>query len=317
MKKFWIVLLALGLVAAFAMSASAADVKFSGQYYVQGIYIDNPYFQKDKTVAVQAFYHQRLRIQTEFKVAEGLSLVTRFDALETPWGDTNWSGTGNSNVNRPAWATAKEAGNSNSRVQENIEFERAYIDFTTKIGKFMVGYQNFVAWGTMFLDTHVTFPGIKYIVPIGPVTMVAAVEKRYEYNDGPGLQSDHDNDVYDLGAIYKFGAGDAGLMYQFANNRRTRSTGAASYTTQIHVLNPYVKAKFGSVYVEAEGVYGLGKMANYENAGAGTDVEASAWGAYVHAKADVGPGYVGGMFAYLSGDDPNTADKREGTMAYA
>ncbi len=36
MKKFWIVLIALGLVAAFSISASAADVKFSGSYYVEG-----------------------------------------------------------------------------------------------------------------------------------------------------------------------------------------------------------------------------------------------------------------------------------------
>ena len=47
MKKFWIVLLALGLVAGFAMSASAADVKFSGSYYLLGFYADNPTMNKD------------------------------------------------------------------------------------------------------------------------------------------------------------------------------------------------------------------------------------------------------------------------------
>jgi hypothetical protein len=78
MKKFWIVLLALGLVAGFAMSASAADVKFSGSYYVTGMYIDNPTLlkQENRPYGAQAYYFQRLRVQTEFKVAEGLSLVT-------------------------------------------------------------------------------------------------------------------------------------------------------------------------------------------------------------------------------------------------
>ena len=36
MKKLLVVLLSLGLIVAFGMTASAADVKFSGGYYVVG-----------------------------------------------------------------------------------------------------------------------------------------------------------------------------------------------------------------------------------------------------------------------------------------
>ena len=147
MKKFWIVLLALGLVAGFALSASAADVKFSGSYYVAGIYADKPSMNKDQNsnagavAGPQAFYYQRLRVQTEFRVAEGLNLVTRFDALERRWGDNRWMGTGD---------TYNRLQNGAVQAQENIEFERAYLDFTTKIGRFNVGYQKFVTWGTEF-----------------------------------------------------------------------------------------------------------------------------------------------------------------------
>jgi hypothetical protein len=320
MKKFWIVLLALGLVAGFAMSASAADVKFGGSYYVFGIYADNPSNTKAAKTP-QAFYQQRLRIQTEFKVAEGLSLVTRFDALEKPWGQ--WGGDAwrqdgaiarydvtNRRVDTLGTLTGQV------RVQENIEFERAYIDFTTKIGRFNVGYQNFIAWGTMFLDTHATRPGIKYFVPIGPVVLVAALEKVADSNTGNGTRADADGNIYDLGAIFKFGAGEAGFLYQYGDQRYNRPAGAQ---VQMHIFNPYAKMKFGPVYFEAEGVYGFGKYPDYEFPASLVlaDVDAEAFGLYLHAKADVGPAYVGGIFAFMSGDNAGTADKKEGGFAAA
>jgi hypothetical protein len=311
MKKFLTVLLALGLVAGFAMSASAADVKFSGSYYVYGIYIDNPTFTKNVKTA-QSYYHQRLRLQTEFKIAEGLSLVTRFDALEKDWGQgttaDGWRASNGYDV-----TNRSSQGAVGARTQENIEWERAYIDFTTKIGRFNIGYQNFIAWGTMFLDTHITRPGIKYFVPVGPVTLVAAIEKTVEQSLGTGYRDDADNNIYDLGAIYKFGAGDAGILYQYGDSKAARPLG---YKTTIHLINPYAKMKFGPVYFEAEGVYGFGKWVDSE-VSAIQSVDASALGLYLHAKADFGPAYVGGIAAYMSGDDISTTDKREGTFAAA
>jgi len=41
MRKLWVILLSLGLIMAFAMPAAAVDVKFSGNYYALGGYIDN------------------------------------------------------------------------------------------------------------------------------------------------------------------------------------------------------------------------------------------------------------------------------------
>jgi hypothetical protein len=327
MKKFWIVLLALGLVAGFAMSASAADVKFSGQYYVYGMYIDNPSLkaQDSKTNADQqalAFYQQRLRMQTEFKIAEGLALVTRFDALEKQWGygsstrANGWRASDGYDVTNRA-----STGLAGMRTQENIEFERAYIDFTTKFGRFNVGYQNFVAWGTMFLDTHLTRPGIKYFVPFGPLTVVAAIEKAVEQN-AAALKTDSDYNIYDLGVIYKFSKGDAGFLYQYGDVRFMRDQTAALggwWQRKLNIFNPYVRANFGAVYFEAEGVYGFGDWTKGDTADANNatpaTVTATAVGLYLHAKGNLGPAYVGGQFVYMSGDDPATTDKREGSVA--
>jgi hypothetical protein len=319
MKKFWIVLLALGLVAGFAMSASAADVKFSGSYYVYGMYVDNPGLrpQEARTISPQAFYQQRLRMQTEFKVAEGLSLVTRFDALEKPWGygyagvtADSWR-VGGALANAFDVTNRQSAGVGTARVQENLEFEYAYLDFTTKIGRFNIGYQNFINWGTVFLNTDAAIPGIKYFVPIGPVTLVAAIEKRVDQNAGATGTSDADGNVYDIGGIFKFGAGEAGLLYQFGDRKENRPFG---FKTQLHIINPYAKMKFGPVFIEAEGVYGWGKLADSELA-ALPNVDAEAVGLYIMAKADIGPAYVGGIFAYMRGDDQSTTNKVEGTLA--
>ena len=48
MKKFLVVLLSLGLIVAFGATASAADVKFGGSYYVVGVYENNPLLSPDE-----------------------------------------------------------------------------------------------------------------------------------------------------------------------------------------------------------------------------------------------------------------------------
>ena len=47
MKRFWLVLLSLGLVLAFSASAMAVDVQFSGSFYAAGMYLDKTSFNKD------------------------------------------------------------------------------------------------------------------------------------------------------------------------------------------------------------------------------------------------------------------------------
>lgn len=312
MKKFWIVIAAMGLIMAFSASAFAVDVKFSGSYYVAGVYVDKPSMDSNQNtttgaIGPQALYYQRLRVETTFKVQEGLSLVTRFDALEKRWGDSRWAGTGDTYNRTNAAGTA--------RIQENIEFERAYLDFTTKIGQFKVGYQQVSnTWGTQFGDTDVTRAAIKYYIPVGPVTLMAAIEKGQsgDSNVGVGTASDADSNIYDLAAVYKFGNGDAGLLYQKTINKTNRPTNR--YYTDLNFFIPYAKMKFGPIYVEGEAYVGFGDLRKFDTAGAGADISAQQYALYLHAKGDIGPAYVGGMFVYISGDDPATTNKVEGSL---
>jgi hypothetical protein len=326
MKKFWIVMLAMGLFMAFTMPAFAAlggvDVQFSGDYRVRGWYDDNigSYgdFSKDSVNKGQAFYDNRLRVETTFKIAEGLKLVTRFNALENKWGQKlNYSGD-----------TAIPANNNN----DNISFERAYVSLTTGLGALNVGYQDWQRFGTQFADSDLTFPGIKYINTFGPLTIIAGMEKISEsqtrnvgswwgstngnqaYNSG---YVDVDTDVYDLGFIYMFKGGDAGVLYQYYHvNEFSQAATQSSlpFRMTIHLFDGYGKYKIGPFYVEAEGFmatgtyYDFGNNSNYHN------VSLEAYGLYINAEVDLKPAYAGVKYAYVTGDDYNDPNKASGTV---
>ncbi len=353
MKKLWIALLSATIIFAIAMPASAVDVKFSGTYHVWGVYEKNHSLLDNENwlnanggllgtaqqYGSQAFFQQRLRVQTEFKVVEGLTLVTRFDALEKKWGDRRWAGA----VDSTSRAQVPSAVDTSIKTQENIEFERAYVDFNTGIGKFLVGYQNFIAFGTLFGDSFGTRAGIKYLAPIGPVTIIAAWEKATENNNGRGTSvtngvavqpfyADADADVFDLGFVYKGKAIEAGAIWQWGRNATGRFAvgalgGDLGTMTNIHVLDPYFKATFGPVYIEGEAAILYGKT-QWENpltatvageipgvSGAGTlvtDIDMFGYGLYLGARADFAPVYFGLQFAYITGDDPATPEKKEG-----
>ena len=166
MKKLLVILLSLGLLVAFSMTASAADVKFSGQYYASGVYENNRTFRDtDQGAYSRAFIWNRARVQTVFQVAEGLSFTTRFDAFEKQWGAVNRS----SNTTEDKSNSGK-VNSLGTTLQENIEMEHAYVTFKTRIGQFQVGYQAADEWGTGFADTPGSRPRALFTTAFGPMT---------------------------------------------------------------------------------------------------------------------------------------------------
>ena len=362
MKRFLVFLLLLGLIMAFAMPAAAVDVKFGGSYYAWGWYVDNPSVldknEQANTVGAanttgpssswnnnskrgpNAWYSQRFRLTTEFQVVEGLKLVTRFDALEKRWGDQGWANIGDtqSRAQVPQGSPGANGFNTTAKAQENIEWERAYLDFNVPFGKFQVGYMQFLTWGTAFLDTDFTAGGIRYYYNQGPWQAVAAVEKRSEYvglNAGNiGIANDADRDLYDLGVTYKFAPGQAGILYQYMRSAENKWQQANGYLSQLNGIFPYVKLNFGNFYLEGEAMYGFGNLRSYQSTSAvptggtantnrpgGTsannpaqNVGLSAYGAFIHGKYNFKPAYVGAKFVYVSGDDNSNSDKATGSI---
>lgn len=303
MKRFWVVLLSIGLILGFAMSASAADVKFSGSYYAQGVYEDRPTLKKDIGPST-ALYFQRLRVLTEFKVAEGLKLVTRFDALERVWGDNVSASTGQSGM----WGSG----------EQNLRWELAYVDFNTAVGLWRVGYALTGTFGTVFGDDTDFRPQIGWFGQFGPFIPFAKIEKWGESSYGPktagttGLEAaDRDYDRYYVGVIYKQAPVDAGILYRYIRNAYFRPVAAAGEAlVSCHTFNPYVIADVGPVKLQAEAGYLTGKQ-EYGTAGL-KDYDLEGAGVGLLADANFGPLSVGATFAWVRGDDPDTKDKNEG-----
>jgi len=318
MKKFLVVLLSLGLIVAFGATASAADVKFGGSYYVVGVYENNPNLTPSELgyqTYSRSFFYQRVRLQPVFAIADGLTFTARMDALEKQWGNTNYKGGVDDLTSSRRDQTGVIA--QSQKIQESLEFERAYVTFMTGIGVFQVGYQNVDDWGTDFSDYSNSRPRIAFQTKAGPVTIAFAYEKLYETDTAgaggpaytgvaPTYAGGSNNDTYAISGTYNGKGIEAGLLYKYYALNWNAAAAANPYKTQRNLLSPYVKATFGPVYIEGELAYWFGKSAAYETVtGVATkeDVKLQAYGAYLKGKFNIGPAYVGALFAYSSGND--------------
>ncbi len=302
MKRFWLVLLSVGLIVTFNTTAFAVDVKFSGSYFAAGAYVDKLNVVKNQTNSSStAFYFQKLQMTTEFVAAPGLSFITRANIMERVWGGP-----------RSAPNTTLDSGSSATRAEnENIGFDYAYINYNSPIGQWFIGYQNDHIWGTTFGDSSTPEGKITYILPMGKFTLLAAIVKvidnSFTATNPASTQTDGDFDEYGIAGFYTGKNWEAGLLYIYYNNASTRTTSNlpnVSFKNRFHTLQPYAKAVFGPVAVQAELNYYFGK--NEYDAPGSTNADISSLAGFIDVLGTFGRFYVGGIFAYVQGqgDDP-------------
>jgi hypothetical protein len=339
MKKLWIVLLSVALIMAFAMPVCAADVKFSGSYIAQGYYDNNRALLKDGGASVSNIW-QRLRVQTDFQVQEGLKLTTRFDAMEKIWGAPRTpvvytSTTTGGIVSSLGGNTGLDSAGNNQEA-ENIKFEHVYVSANLFGGLLRVGYQQQSVFGTAFGDSgDSTYgPRIRYDYVAGPWTFIVLWDKiegtQYYAPGGPAAnvgvntyQVDATAEKYVGAFMYSWSKGNTGLLFYYYLLSQTAgaypyygTAGATStsdltgYKGQFWVFDPYVKAQLGPVYLEAEVLYWTGKGRKSDVVG-GQDINRDGASAYVSATVDFAPMYAGINLIYAAGDDRGTTDKDE------
>ncbi len=326
MKRFWLVMLSLGIVLAFSAQAFAVDVKFSGDFYVAGMYVDKTTLNstdwqsivKEKEVdhAVgpsTGFFYQRLRLETDFVVSPGLTLITRFDAMERIWGGKR------ATVATPAAAAADSA--QTGYENENIAFDWAYINYVSPIGIFDVGYMEDGRTGTVFGDNYVPAGRIKYAYTSGPATIKAAytklVDRSLSTTNNAQTYTDVDYEKWAIEGVYAWKDGKAGMQityYRDAQNRPPvgNTVSPGNYLKRYLQFTPYAIAKIGPVTLQAELIYATGRANDYD--GAADDVSLDNIAGWVDATADFNQFYFGGTIAYVSGDDPDTRHQEGGTL---
>jgi len=331
MKKFWLVLLSLGLVMAFSVSAFAVDVKVGAEYYVGGLYLNkisvDDGFQNwaGRTGSLNpstAFFFQRLRVGTDFVVSPCLKLVTQFDAMERIWGGAR-ANTWQSNQD---YAFSESAG---TRAEtENIAMRLAYIDYTSPVGLFKVGYMEDYTFGTVWGDRASGVPAgqIQYFMQSGPFVGFVGYAKEkddsysavssgswYWLNRLNATRTDRDLDSYRIAGIYNFKGGETGLLFLWNRDASNRGTASGAYLQNIFLVDPFVKAKIGPVAIQAELLWFTGDAMKFE--GSGNTVNVNHLNAFVDATANFGMFYAGGSIAYVQGQNPSDTDKLEGNVA--
>ncbi len=218
MKKRILAAVLFLVVVGFSLPAMALDVNFSGELYVEGILnTSENMLESDKT---SDYRQMRLRVKTDFKISDKLSLTTRFDALEKVLSSSD---SAFDNV-------SGGKGFDEDIDDDNIDFDRAYISYISPIGLFQVGRMEGVTWGTSFCDDESDTDRIKYVLPIpmadGKLYIGAVAEKVTENDKGTEF-SDLDNDKYYIGVTYKTANYSTGLLTAFYNFKRFQDPGQA------------------------------------------------------------------------------------------
>jgi hypothetical protein len=313
MKRFWLVLLSLGLIMAFSASAFAVDVKFSGSYVTAGAYLDKTNLIKEDNVGAlgaTAFYFQKLQLTTEFVACPGVSLFTRANIMERVWGAAR-SDADRGSFNGSAATVAEN---------ENIGFDFTYIKYQSPIGVFLVGYQADSTWGTVFANSEAARGKISYAVPIGNFIVGAAVTK---YTDNSFVRDkqyadvDVDSDKYSLFGRYAGKNIEGGLLVNYYSDATTAPTSSAfpaeTYKGKYWNFQPYAKAKVGPVAIQAELTYFFGDVQQYNNGNIPNKIKVNSLAGWVDALATFGPVYFGGTIAYAQG--PDSSNDKVANMA--
>jgi len=305
MKRFWLVLLSLGLVMAFSVSAFAVDVKVGAEYYAAGMYLNKTNLADQDTNPSTAFFYQRWRVGTDFIVSPSLKLVTRFDAMERMWGGV-----------RSNPGTGLDTLSAGTRAEnENIAFDLLYAHYDSPIGTFKVGYQIDAAWGTIFMDSSMPRGTVAWSLTKGPMFYYLGFkkfdDKSYSAVTTTTTQTDVDRDKYALAVKYTGQSFDTGLLGGWARDARSKPTNNS--LTFFYYLQPYVKATFGPVKIQAEIDYFWGDVPKDSTDITVPNKKLELLAGWVDATATFGNFYAGGSVAYVSGDDPSTTDKLEGS----
>ena len=311
MKKVLSTVAAFGLVAGMATTAAALDFTVSGDYEVEGYYLDRG---------------------TSAAAPAGDNFDGGFDVTDNPGEDTTsdafWLHTFNLNgamkvndkitvrtklriIDESVWGTNSEIDES----ETDADFHHLCMDYMSPVGKIRVGRTPAGPYGTDYLDIDTRANRVMWW-PVWipkPWTVLVFLQKSAE-EDGiestaAGASADEDRDLYDFRLYHKTENHDSGIRYVFDNNKTD-----PNFAVQGHTFHLYGKYKLMQNYwFNAEFRYALGEVEDQISA-APSDLDIDAFGAYVDVGGKFGNLAVGGSYVYASGDDNSGDDDIESLM---
>jgi len=279
MRKLFVALLALGLVVALAMPASAFDSIFGG-YWRTRMYTEQNYTGEDQTEAADVTQvDTRTRLYYTAKFSDNFKFVNKFE-FDTVWGDT-------------------VGGDIGTDGKGTIELKHSYADFTLAPVNVKVGLQAWVLGRGFLFDDD----GAGLTITYAKDNLVVPFVWLKAYEGGYGKDAnDKDVDIYVLAPVIKMDKITLSpyVVWETSEDISGWLPLLGAEKTNVYYLGADVDAALGKANVWFTGIYEFGSA---DPVGGGDSVDVSAWLVALGADAAVGPASVHGQFIYATGED--------------
>jgi hypothetical protein len=294
MKKFTTIFLAGALVFAAAGQASAA-LETSGEFRARAWYLKN-YVASDKSTEM---WDQRLRLNLDWPIAEGVKVHARADLNEGMWGDTILDPP--TTVDGSIVASPKAAKNP-AVAWDHMNLEFAVPQTPVAI---TVGRQN-ANWGTgnwVGVDNRDRF---KITAKFGDTVALYTYDKYTEVFGLHDTLSLDDRRQHSVGVVSKLAGWNVGLIYGIVLDETNPTV-----DFMLNGFDGYAMGKIGPVTTNFEVAYAVGTN---DFAAAGVpDQDLSGMLVYGGVFMPVSALTLGFEGCYAAGDDPTTT-KNEGSL---
>jgi hypothetical protein len=313
MKKLICAAAAFGLVAGVAATASALDLTVSGQYFIQGNWMEsadgsgmNPY--NDEAGSQDGWNHTFL-FKPTLKVNDKIVVKSDIRFLK----DTDYGTIGAQGPSQ----TGPDLGiKSDGR---SIDVHKLWMEYESPIGKMRFGRTPAAAWMGAYLNSPSNGDRI-YLFPKmeKPWSSYVFYQKVTE-NDWFDGMSDSDYDLYEGSIIYTTKETKAALGGDFFNDRTASDTGnpQTSFDRQRYRIKAYLKQTMADWWFEAEASYDFGDWADYDDETLNSDMDVDTWAFQLAAGTSMDNLKITGLYFYASGDDDLTDDDMENALGGA
>lgn len=267
------------MMVAFAATAFAADVKFSGSYEVSGQMEKNYGLLSDDVVSNQ-YYDHDFDLWMKVAVDKDTFFNTKIEVLDQVWADT------------------QDAGEQGITDETQLQVERAWMGHKFGSTLLEVGVMDGGAWGYTFGDDKTNKYRIKATFDVAGGKLGMFAQKNKENGSENNVTKDNENDDSDTYSInYKgtFGGVMVAPMLAYTIDSSTVDDDDSDGTKTLQ-FDIAAGGKFGAVTVEAEYDYKKIEIDNSDN-------DYSIYGAFVNANMKLGAATIGFLTAYASVDE--------------
>jgi len=274
MKRLFVLALAVFMVAAFALPASALENKFGG-YMENNFNTYKSLNYRDTGSSDYSTARSRTRLYYTAIIHENLSFINQFE-MDTEWGQQDSYG---------------DLGADGI----NVEVKRSYIDFTAFNTRWEVGTQNFNILRGLLVNDDAS--GIKASYR-GADNFIPAFWW-FRLNNGDKGAGDNGQDVDHYTALVNIKMNNMQIVpsvgYLTSNNVAYYSPADATHSAKVYILGVDFNMKMDMVDIVAAAGYEGGQLTD--------DVDISAYMFNLKGKFKLGKFAIRGEFLYTTGDE--------------